>query len=1117
MKQINWLHISDLHIGVERQDVLLPKIKHEFMKDIEQMLKKIGTLDIVFFTGDITQSGKKEEYNQASSFIYELWDIFKRSGSNPILICTPGNHDLVRPDKSKATVKVIRDYHKDEESRKLFWDNIENGNEYIDLLENCFFNYVDWYDNISIPKPTNIIKGLLPGDYSALIEFNEITLGIISLNSSFLQLSEGDYLRCIEIGQKQILKCTKNDIYSWLKESDFAILATHHSKDWFSQQSLQNYNSDIYSNNTFHNHFCGHLHEASSIASGFIGSQQRRQQVAPSLFGLEKYNDSTKRLHGYFMGSYSFNGDYLSELFWPRKLIKKYNGDLKLGPDQGFDLDSDNCCITVTNDCAIHNRKKKEILIENNIDKVESPIQLLHENILNTEAPDSEIELLNAIPKIVLKDALQHKYVRTEEQEFFVDFLQKYNYVWIETEWGLDDEGFMSSSFEKMKYDKNRIFILNCEDISNNSEFIESFQNQFQISIQKFCILLNKLEHPILLINQLNHSIYQTTNNQIRFTETIRSIIDYCPKLYIVITTSPVKKNTVIENIIKLSPLDLPQIRNYVLNYAFAGKEYDKPIILEKLYTLTSGIPKHLDQILDGLKFASIEEIFEAELEKPLINSDLQTIPKMLIQSINDLANSKDIYRNRSFEMLKFLTILSFGEILKTLKKINSREPFYPQNASELEKLSLIESITKPTLITRLSGSTNDFQEIKLLRAPRQVRDYINSILSDNEKIEIVKKTCDVYFGAKWREGILKNINKPAIKEANEYLNFENYQIISVYLLKHAILQNNISEIERAANICISLCKKLYESNDFKDCLALSEDIYYIIKSTNLLNQKAEITKAYGETLRMLGGLDEVDKVIKLLNESLELGEHYFTKFQKASIYIDIAYAYENKGDKSRVVEYSKKIKEYSNKDDSNYLTGEVLILENTLSGAISLQKLKSIESKARKLGFTILANNISLSLTKHDTPSLIDKKKYLNKVLQTDDEYNKVRAIINKGILLVENKIIDEFDNEFLLLLSLSYTYLYFQRLQNLFNKCHRVLWFYLKEKNRYSELLNLYRHSSFNWRIYGENVLDENYLNQLMEQQLEISKIDKTVESIFNINYYERRSKEIQIFNNI
>nr|WP_320022757.1 metallophosphoesterase [uncultured Draconibacterium sp.] len=1111
MKQINWIHITDLHVGVSGYDILFPKLKHEFEKDLILMIRKLGKIDIVFFTGDITQAGKKEEFDQANVYINELWKIFKKYNSNPILVCVPGNHDLERPDKNRAVAKLIRDYHKDKENRELFWQ--DGDNECMDLIESSFSNYTNWYKSLEIPTPKEIKHGLMPGDFSCNLEINNINIGILGLNTSFIQISEGDYEGKIEFGLKQLKHCFDNELFSWKAKNDISILLSHHSYGWFSEDSQKFYKSDLNPENTFYNHFCGHLHIPESTIEGAIGSELRRQQIAPSLFGLEFFNDTVERVHGYNLGSYSFNNDILNEKFYPRILTKKYDGNLKIAPDQGYDLSEENCCNISTKIERSSEDTKKRNEESSNIEEIkDKPRISFNEDILhNDKLNEEDFALKNSIPRISLTHAKQHEFIRIAERNTFENKIQKERFIWISTSWGLDEESFISCALSQIPISKEIVYRINCEDISNTQGYIGAFQDQFNISIQRFCkIVAGQNKSSILIFDQISPSIYRQGNSLQKFNEFVSTILDYCSNLTIIATIWQ-SHPEYLKEVLELKPLDLAQVRAYIINHPLFSEEYDNTVVIEKLHAITSGLPKHLNNILNKLKFASLEEIFEEELDNFQTFIEDHTLPQVLVQSIHVLANSPDTYKRRSFEMLKLLSILKHGETLKTLKQINSTEPFYPANALELEQLSLLESTIVPTLIPKFSNSASEYQSIKILRLPREVRDYVYSIIPENERIEIVKKACDIYFGNKWRSGVIRKIKKSTIDGKVDLVNFENYHTITILLLKFAIDKNNDLEIERAANICINLSNKLNRNGDFKDALALAEDSYYLIKKTKLETQKAQIFSTYGESLRMAGDKSDKSKVISLLKEALSLGESYFSKADKADIYTEIAFCYETMpGEEEKVVEFAKKIQEITEKDTSKYITAQALIIENTLDSELISKRLKSLESKARKLGFEQSANNIALSISKLDEYSNNDKERYLDKVILSSTEYTKVRAIVGKAEVLCSEKNFKKFTPEFQLQLSLSYTYLYFQRIPNLFNKCHKTLWSFLIEKSKITELLNMYRHSSFVWRIHGKTELDLEYVNKLKSIEEQIFSLDDANENKINKEYYKRRKKE-------
>ena len=96
MANISYLHLSDLHIGDKYQKGLISQTKKILFEDIDFILTKIKTLDVVFFTGDLVQKGTEEEFTLLEDFLKELWELFKKCGQNPYLLCVPGNHDLER-------------------------------------------------------------------------------------------------------------------------------------------------------------------------------------------------------------------------------------------------------------------------------------------------------------------------------------------------------------------------------------------------------------------------------------------------------------------------------------------------------------------------------------------------------------------------------------------------------------------------------------------------------------------------------------------------------------------------------------------------------------------------------------------------------------------------------------------------------------------------------------------------------------------------------------------------------------------------------------------------------------------------------------------------------------
>ena len=98
MTYFSWLHLTDLHYGLNEQRWLLPGIKERFFSDLHRLHSKYGPWDLVLFTGDLTQQGKEEEFQGVDNFLGQLWEFFNELGFSPKLLAVPGNHDLVWPD-----------------------------------------------------------------------------------------------------------------------------------------------------------------------------------------------------------------------------------------------------------------------------------------------------------------------------------------------------------------------------------------------------------------------------------------------------------------------------------------------------------------------------------------------------------------------------------------------------------------------------------------------------------------------------------------------------------------------------------------------------------------------------------------------------------------------------------------------------------------------------------------------------------------------------------------------------------------------------------------------------------------------------------------------------------
>jgi predicted MPP superfamily phosphohydrolase len=337
MGSYGWLHLTDLHWGMASPKSLWPKLRQKFFDDIRQLHEESGGWDLVIFTGDLVQRGAPEQFEQLDALLLDLWALFEECGSHPAFLAIPGNHDLLRPNPRDPEVLLLRNWTSD--IQQEFWSDAKC--RYRQTVHNAFKEYQAWWDAQTL-RPATIRNGLLPGDFSASVESKGVKLGILGLNTTFLQLAEGDYSGKLAIHAQQFQDACGGDGPNWARQHDACLLLTHQPPDWLTAESRLTLISEIADTGQFAVHLFGHMHEAlySEIAIG--GGGPRRTCQGRSLFGLEYFGPNGSeilRSHGYSAGRIDLlDATTGSFRLWPRVALRGQDGTWKIVPDQSYTL-----------------------------------------------------------------------------------------------------------------------------------------------------------------------------------------------------------------------------------------------------------------------------------------------------------------------------------------------------------------------------------------------------------------------------------------------------------------------------------------------------------------------------------------------------------------------------------------------------------------------------------------------------------------------------------------------------------------------------------------------------------------------------------------------------------
>ncbi len=170
-----WLHLSDLHVGQSGQTWLWPTVKNALFNDLRSLVTKTGAIDLIIFSGDLTQKGQPEEFDRLDIILREILEVLKELGCEPPILPVPGNHDLVRPSKSKATTMLLKRWWDEPAARESFW---EEGSELYSAVLEPFEAYKAWLKkHLRRQKGLQIKEGLISGDVACAVKSDGARIG----------------------------------------------------------------------------------------------------------------------------------------------------------------------------------------------------------------------------------------------------------------------------------------------------------------------------------------------------------------------------------------------------------------------------------------------------------------------------------------------------------------------------------------------------------------------------------------------------------------------------------------------------------------------------------------------------------------------------------------------------------------------------------------------------------------------------------------------------------------------------------------------------------------------------------------------------------------------------
>ncbi|MGP6472905.1 SIR2 family protein [Rahnella aceris] len=745
------------------------------------------------------------------------------------------------------------------------------------------------------------------------------------------------------------------------------------------------------------------------------------------------YSDNEKSIH-------DSNHDFFTSLL-PAQILSRFNAYKNVD------------CKNVFEDV---NRKAHGInLVIGEPDEKDVPIegtQIISLSDIYNPPKKSNIIQLKLFP---LAFSPSHEMIRLNEQESAREYLRNDGSLMIISGLGYGKLEF-TSSFLRDDYPSYDAYRLDCSGLNNMEEAKDRFLSEIGVD---FTTLVASHESGKISVILFDNITELNTEMLVYFNEIISILKDYGEGLKGIFYTN--RKLNLSNNFIELSPLNLADINEYLrrdVSYTLTTDE------LERISRRSAGLPGKLDTLREYFSVSTVSHVLNTPSQWMDRESGLLTdsIPRHLVDLITDLSKAESEENKRVYALLQILCVIEFGETPENIMRQFRSYKFRLDDFLRLVNNGLIYSTT-----------ISDFRDFKVNRANPIIKDFVRSKIDEELFTSIRKNAIKMVSGDIWSD---KHVT--VSRTTRVLLNNINFQPGNAHLLILDCLKTfkTPQELEIYCAAAVSYAFFLERKCRYKEVVSFVSEVLPWFTELNLSHFR--LVNYLSESMRML---DREDDAIELLEEALENyneDNKFYIKSLHESLTSTLLLAY-SKCDKAKAFVMAEKIKKNSEKNSYRRFLAESILIER-IEGSERIDKLRRLEKKARNNKQTTIANNISLDLAVLD-PSSTDE--YINTVLTSEkSDYTWVRAILKKTEGLLADPKTIRISSKDLINLSECYKYLFIQRIDGLFNRCHALLWRALLMESRFEQLFEIFLSSSLVWRISGHTEKEIVYSKEII-----------------------------------
>jgi tetratricopeptide (TPR) repeat protein/predicted MPP superfamily phosphohydrolase len=1053
---INFLHLSDLHVGMSSDGWLWPAVKRAFFADLRVVLPDAGLPDVVVFSGDLAQKASEEEYRRLQDILDELWSLFAEFGANPVLVPVPGNHDLCRRSNADPVVLAMKDWWLSHTVQQAFWDPTIPA--YREFVYQSFKSYLTFLENLRdsrVRLPENIQHGVIPGDISVELSIREKVIGIVGLNSAWLQVNDDNYKGRLHIDPRQLMEVVNGDPDNWCGKHAANLIVTHHPTSWLHSDSERAWRAEICSGSRFDCHLFGHMHEPQSMSVSEGGHEGRRLMQAASLFGLEWMGDQKmERIHGYSMAQLFLLEKTKKLRQWPRRDVVGTDGIRKLVPDLQFNL---------------IDFKYFDVDYSNSGEK---PTASQPSTSMSIHSDRKVIEALRR----TLPTSEAAGYVRKIEQEMCLESLTKQRLVWIASGWGLGEDEFLGALVAKTRVSRDAVYQLDLGQYRSRAEMLSGIKKDLGMGFQQICDCISREPECFLVLDDVvfEEGVDGPSKAYLGdITNIAVGVIQYCLNVRLVIRSRR-RPSLADINVVELTSLNDVDAMIYIEHHPLGGSDLATDSFVRKICSYTDGMPSRIDSVLRDVQILGLEGLH-------LVNADVSgkaalplPPPPGLAETIAKLEEGEDPGALRAFRLLAALSMFPRGEYLESVKRFDNAYPFHAQDAHRLIDLALVDTGE----ITNI-GSSQLSRSAKSLIVRRPVREYLIAHLSSDVVQRLNRKALALYFGEQWSSGAIKPPRDGRFNERScENWKIDNATLLVLREAKEALVEGIDSRIARAAMLAQSYCTALSNGGHYGSLIAAASELLVLYKDAVGYDNRLNLIRSLlGRALRMSSYWSEARDILKNLN-----GDDLPKAIRRKNL-LNLALSCESLGEFEDAKLYAKRCIELDRKSHEALHSRAIILELSTMEDPDRKSKLLRLAKTATRRGSTVLANN--LLLTCMDESDDDEEKELLGEEViasasRDDDHYNAMRASLrlcegtvnkNKPLKIVDLSRVIE-----------AYQYLLDESMDSLFRTAHKVLWKHFKLLGDTENLLRLFRHSSFKWQLRGQGSADSKYAAEVI-----------------------------------